>query len=309
MNRTVFLLALLQSLVPFGLKQTTADIRIEAVGIKAIEEVEVPARVVGVLEEISVREGQRVVADETVLARLDTRDAELELERSRIEYRNACQMAHNDVKVRMARQSLKLAELDLGRAQDSLVRYPMSITQAQIDRLVIAVEQAKLEIEQARRELDSAQLASLAARNQLDVAERNLSRHRVVSPIDGTVVQIHRRKGEWVEPGQTVVRIVRSDRFRAEGFIHIRRLTKDLTGCPVTLAAGRPGGGMSEFHGKVTFVSPEANPVNGQIRIWAEIEDRDAMLRPGLVATLVIDDSTESVSEGDASPDSVNPAP
>jgi hypothetical protein len=30
------------------------------------------------------------------------------------------------------------------------------------------------------------------------------------------------------------------------------------------------------------------NPVNGQVRVWAEIENRDLLLRPGLHGKLVI---------------------
>jgi hypothetical protein len=36
------------------------------------------------------------------------------------------------------------------------------------------------------------------------------------------------------------------------------------------------------------FVSPEVNPVNGQVRVWAEVENRGLLLRPGLQAALTI---------------------
>ena len=62
----------------------------------------------------------------------------------------------------------------------------------------------------------------------------------------------------------------------------------DPTGWPavlhVTLAEGQ-----REFRGVVTFVSPEANPVNGQVRVLAEIENTGGKLRPGLVGTLALE--------------------
>ena len=37
------------------------------------------------------------------------------------------------------------------------------------------------------------------------------------------------------------------------------------------------------------FVSPEVNPVNGQIRVWAELENQDLLLRPGVAAEMTIE--------------------
>ena len=41
--------------------------------------------------------------------------------------------------------------------------------------------------------------------------------------------------------------------------------------------------------GEVTFVSPEIHPVNGMVRVWVEIENRESTLRPGLPATIKIE--------------------
>ncbi len=38
----------------------------------------------------------------------------------------------------------------------------------------------------------------------------------------------------------------------------------------------------------MVFVSPEVDPVNGQARIWAEVENRGGELRPGLHGKLSI---------------------
>ena len=39
---------------------------------------------------------------------------------------------------------------------------------------------------------------------------------------------------------------------------------------------------------KITFISPEIDPVNQQVQICAEFENADGMVRPGLVATMRI---------------------
>jgi multidrug efflux pump subunit AcrA (membrane-fusion protein) len=42
------------------------------------------------------------------------------------------------------------------------------------------------------------------------------------------------------------------------------------------------------FAGKIVFVSPEVDPITGQVRIWAEIDNRDGRLRPGQPAQMVV---------------------
>src|SRR5438445_6301914 len=102
------------------------------------------------------------------------------------------------------------------------------------------------------------------------------------------VVQVNPHHGEWVEAGKTVMRVLRVDRLRVEGFVHVEKLTRELVGRKVTLTvdvAGQPG---NEFEGAVVFVSPEVNPVKQQVRVWAEVENRKLLLRPGLRGSFVI---------------------
>jgi macrolide-specific efflux system membrane fusion protein len=105
----------------------------------------------------------------------------------------------------------------------------------------------------------------------------------------GVVVQIKRHRGEWVEPGVAVIRILRVDRLRAEGFLDARHASPTLAGRSVTLAVNLAGQTPSKFPGKLVFISPEVNPVNGQVRVWAEIENPQLLLKPGLQGSLIID--------------------
>ncbi len=99
------------------------------------------------------------------------------------------------------------------------------------------------------------------------------------------MVRVDRHRGEWVEPGDPVLRILRIDRLRAEGFVKVRHTEHDLENCPVTLTVDLPGRPGTVFPGKVVFVSPEVDPVNAQVRIWAEIENRGKRLRPAAPPT------------------------
>ena len=52
----------------------------------------------------------------------------------------------------------------------------------------------------------------------------------------------------------------------------------------------------STIAGKIVFVSPEIDPVNGQVRVWAEIDNTDFKLRPGLHGSMVIADAAAGAS-------------
>jgi macrolide-specific efflux system membrane fusion protein len=42
------------------------------------------------------------------------------------------------------------------------------------------------------------------------------------------------------------------------------------------------------FDGTIVFVSPEVDPITGQVRLWAEIDNRKRQLRPGQPARMVV---------------------
>jgi RND family efflux transporter MFP subunit len=288
MTTTSAMLILAATLLGGPSGQPANQLTVDSVLVTLIEQVEVAARETGVLASIAVREGQ-LVEEGTLLAQIEDIESQLEKNRAQIELDNARKKASNDIKLRYAKKSLELAQADLKRAVDSHKRFANAVSEAEIDRLKLQADKAALEIEQAEHEFDLAQADVLIKQNELLIAERNIQRRKVPSPLAGVVVQINRHRGEWVEPSESVLRILRINPLRAEGFVNARDVTADLTGRPVTLAVDLPGKPKSEFSGSIVFVSPEVNPVNGQIRVWAEIENRDLLLRPGLRATMTID--------------------
>ena len=288
MTRMLSMLALVMA-ASFGRPAFSADeIQVSSVLVKLIEQVEVPAREAGVLESIAAREGQMVAAGAT-LAQIEDALARLERRRAQLELAGARKQAESDVKVRYAKKSLELAEAELRRAQDSQRRLAQSVSQSELDQLRIAVQQSALQVEQAELELDLAQSVRELKENEVAVAENSIRQRRIVAPLSGFVAQVHRHQGEWVQPGQTILRILRLDRLRAEGMVNAANVQGDINGRYVTLTVSIDDGPPAEYAGKVVFVSPEIDPVNGQVRIWAEIDNTDLRVRPGLRGSMTID--------------------
>ena len=263
------------------------ELRVESALLTLIEHADVSASEAGLLSQLVIKEGETAVEGKP-LARIDDREAKLIHARAETELKVARALADNDIKVRFAKASVAVADAELKRALESNEKFPKSVSQTEIDRLKLLADKAVLEIEQAELDLQQAKLALQVKQHDLERAALAVERRSVVAPFPGMVVQWKKQRGEWVEPGTPVMRIIRLNRLRAEAFLASKTLPLDLVGRPASLVIDVPGQASVSFTGKLVFVSPEIDPVNGQVRVWAEIDNHDLSLRPGQTGTLVI---------------------
>jgi macrolide-specific efflux system membrane fusion protein len=254
--------------------------------LRLLEEAEVPAQESGVVTAVAVREGQRVKRGQ-LLTQIDDQVPRLAADAATSQYEIARAKASNDVKIRFAKKALQVAEAELRRSMESIERFPKSVSQSQLDVEELTVQKNRLEAEQAEHEQQIAALEMNAKKNELAAAQAEVTRRRIVAPFDGVIVQVYVRQGEWVKPGQQALRIVNVDRLKAEGFIPADQATADLAGKPVRLSVEQ-GRERDVFPGIIVFVSPEVDPITGQVRVWAEIDNRGGKLRPGQPARMII---------------------
>ena len=256
--------------------------------------------------------------------------AEAARDKARLELEMARAKADSDISVRYHKKALATAEGELHRAIAARKEFRDSVSLNEFEHLQLAHEKSKLDLEQAEHDRQQAglarqvkqaeaggldlavrqkeialkqveedlQLAAITQRireNDLAVAQRELERRRIKASLSGVVVQIHRRKGEWVEPGEKVLRILRLDRLRAEGFVSARDAQRDLHGATAAITVTLPNKSQVEVKGKVVFVSPEIDPVNGQILVWAEVDNPapQFVLRPGMRGAMTIQATPE----------------
>ena len=253
------------------------------------------------------------------------KEAEHDHAQAKLSQRIAAMKAANDVAVRHASKSRDTSKAEYDRAVQARKAFEKSISQTELDRLKLVLERNELEIEKAQFEKDLADLqqqieeSSIAEQDQiverlklsveqaqvqkevdaltrdvkartLDQAKLQLARRSLRSPLDGEVAEVFRHRGEWLEPGQRVMRIVRLDRLKVEGFVSSREITGSLRGASVRVRVVLGDDEKAVIvKGKIVFISSEIDPVNAQVRVWAEVENPDLLLRPGLPAEMVID--------------------
>jgi RND family efflux transporter MFP subunit len=265
----------------------TGSVHVPNVLISVIDAVEVPARETGVLLELNAREGDPVESGR-VLGRVDDDEARLLADRARTDAAIAREKADNDVRIRLAEKALGVAKAELTRAEESNAKYANTVSKTEIDRLRLKRDEAELAIEQATHEQKIAALTADQKQQELELTELAVRRRQIVAPTAGRIVELPRKPGEWVQPGETVVRIVSTSRVRAEAFLDVAAMPDDPTGCEVRVRLALPGRETRELPGRIVFVDPQINAVNGQYRVWAEVENPDGVLRPGHRASMVI---------------------
>ena len=101
------------------------------------------------------------------------------------------------------------------------------------------------------------------------------------------VVEQYHHRGEWLEPGEPIFRIVRLDRLVVEGYANSDQIHHSMRGTKVKVV---PISGKSAINveGTLTFVSPEIDPVNQQVQIRAIVDNSDGHLRSGQAVDMTI---------------------
>jgi membrane fusion protein, multidrug efflux system len=150
------------------------------------------------------------------------------------------------------------------------------------ERLLQAGAVAERDVETARSANVSARAALADARSRLALAERQLSNTRITAPFTGVVAVRSVSAGDVVTTGAELFTLVGPSSMRLEASVPAEQLSAVRVGAPVTFAVS--GYGDRTFTGRITRVSPVADPTTGQVRIIASIPNSGNTLVGGLFA-------------------------
>jgi multidrug efflux pump subunit AcrA (membrane-fusion protein) len=270
------------------LEASTKQTKVEVVDpiLKTIETTIVAAEVAGLLQQVHVAEGDRVQVGFEV-ARVRDDSIRLQTQRSRSALEATERKLASRIDIEIAQKSLLVANNEYLRVLDANKEQANVYPLKEVERLRLTVE--KLELEEERAVLQRELLEIDRTNASIDYRQNRLAlqRHRIKSPCAGLVVSVFHRPGEWVEQGAKVLEIVEIDRLRVEGFIDQHVGSFDLIGSQALVRVQTPNG-LIESKAKVVFVNPEVNPLNSQVRIFLEVDNRDGKLRPGMIPTVSI---------------------
>ena len=254
-------------------------------------EVHVSSEIGGRLLELRVDEGDRVKSGD-VLARVDTRDTALQIQRARAERARAVAQLHlleagsriEDVRQAEAQvdaaqaeamaieADLKAAQLDLERLEallkaNAIAQKDRDDAKTRVDatreRLRSAGERVRAARENVTRlkkgarpeEIEAARAQVAVADAQIALLDKALSDAQLLAPVSGVVTQKLVDAGEIVMRGTPIVVVTDLDNAWANLFVPEPMVPRVKLGQPAKVVTDAGGEGLS---GKVTFVSPKA---------------------------------------------------
>lgn len=211
-------------------------------------------------------------------ARLETLEAELSsIERS----------------LELAERATELMKWELERLQEA--EQQGAAGPAEINRLMRQLTQTQREEEALRERFDQIVPRRKELRSQIAVEEANarlaeidVERCRITSPIDGRIQRVHVKEGERLSPGGPVARVVNLEQMETPLRAPASAAGELEIGDRIELVADGPGG--RTWPAVLSRIAPEADQQTRTITIYAETQqdphaDRRTLLLPGQFVT------------------------
>ncbi|MBB82266.1 MAG: hypothetical protein CL931_00465 [Deltaproteobacteria bacterium] len=246
---------LLPSVSVYVLESRTLSEEIKASGdLEAQFHTEIAAEVEGRVTELTVDEGGSVEAG-VVVIEIDPARRKLDLSAAR------------------ARLAQARAELANEQRKTKRIRELRSQSVSSIQQL-----------EEAETMLALARSAVSAEEAEVGVAERRVRDSSVAAPFAGLVARRSVELGEFVQPGKSLFELVAMSPLEAIFSLTELDTERVQLGQRVEIRVGAfPG---RTFDGRVAFIAPTIDPNTRTLRIKAEIDNSEGLLRPGLFARM-----------------------
>jgi membrane fusion protein, multidrug efflux system len=270
----------------------------------------VSTRINGTIERVYVDDNVQVKAGQ-LLAEIDPRDYQVELEQARANYLQAqaqVKSAISDYDTAQARAQAAIAANSM--AQHEADRYGVlskhgvasaeqaeqASSTANVDSATVAAARAASDAASMTRAAREASVA--AAKALLDQAELNLTYTKIVAPVAGIVGKRSVEVGQRVEPGQELLALVRNDDLWVTANFKETQLIRMHLGQPATVRVDTYG---TDFQGHVESMAgasgekysllPPENATGNYVKIVQRIPVRIRLdgqqgaaekLRPGM---------------------------
>jgi multidrug efflux pump subunit AcrA (membrane-fusion protein) len=235
-------------------------------------DIPVPAQEAGVLQSLEAHEGMEVEVGAT-LGQIDDSQAQSKKKVAVAEHAVAKAEAENDVDVRYSEASAKVAlkTYDLHREANEKAQKAVAYTELQ--KLWLEWKKASLGIEQAKVKKSTDGLKADAKEAEVEAAENDIQRRKIIAPLSGEVIDIYAGVGEWLSPGAPVLHIAQMDKLKVEGKLNIKDFgPSQIAGRPVRVIAHVGPNRVEEFQGKIVNVDPRL--ILGKYKAVAEVINR-----------------------------------
>ena len=235
-----------------------------------------------------VRRGQILARlDDSILA-ASVREAEAQLAAFNAE------IERGRTRVNNARTELERAKIELEQAKNDAERYADlaaagAVSQREAELFQTAVEVAEQTVKAARENISTEERAIEASLGQLAAQRAILAREeqrqtfaRLTSPINGRVLERVSEPGNLVTPGEAVLTL--GDFSRIKAIVPLSELDLEGVGVGQPVRVQLDAFGARIFPGRVTRISPAADPSSRQIPVEVTFPNFSDRIGSGLLA-------------------------
>lgn len=260
------------------------------------DQAKVSSEVAGVVRQLLVELGQEIQAGQ-VVAKLDTRELDLALQRARSQLRQTeAQLGIDGVRfkepppddqvssVRMAAANRDDSLAQLRRAQK--LRSQNLLSQADLDTAETKVKVTEASYQSALETLQSLKATLQDRRQAAELAEKKLNDADIRASVGGQIAERLVQQGEYIRENTPVVSIVQMSPLKVKTAIQERNAGLVRTGLPVEFSVESAPG--QKFIGKVANVSPSVDQATRTFAVEVLVDNSDRRLKPGFFAKGVI---------------------
>ncbi len=201
--------------------------------------------------------------------------------------------------VQAARQAMEAAQRLVDSRQKLLT--DGAIARRLVDEAQVSAAQARVQLQTAQEHLKllegvarESQIKGAAsqvdsAKGRYQASEAQLGYSQIRSPIGGIVADRPLYAGEMASAGTPLLTVVDISRIVARANVPLEQAGYVRTGSPATIL---PADGSPEVSGKVTVVSPAADPGSTTVQIWVQADNPGERLKPGTAVRVSVIAST-----------------
>lgn len=261
--------------------------------IGLVSRIDLAAPEAGILTHVSVKRGSRFQGEE-LLAKIDSREAEVAYKRAGHELKLAEKRAKDDIEYRYAEAQKLVERADWEEVMQANLEVRGAVTDAEVRREKLEYDRAVLGSEKAIKDQELVALEVQVKRAEMEAAMIAIEKRQVLAPFNGEVLRLHREQGEWVQPGDVIAEIAQLDTLQIDGWVYFSQYDpSQVENCRVTIDVQVGPGRVEQATGYVVYVDPVAVMENEpKYLVRAEISNRMEqgrwLISPNLPATMKI---------------------
>lgn len=292
--------------------KTKNEIEILHALVSSTDPIKLPAREAGSIMELAVKRGYEVKIGD-IVGQIDESDAVTKKEIAERERDAAKAKSDSPHELKAAKEGEAVAKENYDANVALNAGGLKAVSLFDLRRSLFEWQRAKAQIGVAETEQTVARYTQHAKQAQIGAAENEIRRRKLTSPIDGVVIQVFKHVGDWAQPGDAVMEIIRMNKVEVDGWVLSEEASPaQVFGKPVTIYVDLPGPSNKDkphvVKGHITFASQvmQGSGSNRQFRVSTEVDNEQVdgfwVIQPGSEARMVID------LDGQAAPRPTPPA-